>query len=196
MVRTPTSIARKLALIGLLCVASAAGGLWGGVQWQRGRDAIVDKAALQAQVDALSQAAERIRAAGVDQVLNLQTSARRMDVLSTRYQGTLDDLNRSFGAQRLDFGRYLSSLRDQSGCRIGAVGLQWWTYYATGGASGAPARAAGVDSSDVDGAVSTGPADTAGRQPGSGSGHGGTHGPAVPPLPRRQGVAGGSGEDL
>ena len=191
-----STLPRRIAAVALLCIVHAAVGVWAGIEWQRGRDAISDRTVLQQQLADMGTAAADIRAAGLAQVLLQHGSAERMDSIANSYVETLHALDASFGAQRTAFGRYLATLRDRSDCRIGDVGLQWWTYYATGGAIAAPASAPGADLGGIEGVMSTGPADPNRRQPGGDRRNGGAGRADVPRLQAAPGEAGAGGDRL
>lgn len=190
-------IARVGRVVSLLIATSAAAGAsgwWAGVEWHKGQRAQADVVDLQADAQALRDAAAELRQNAANAAQDMRTSALRMDLIATNYVETLSGIDQLLDDQQHAFRSALASAdaADLLACRLGDFGLRWWTAAATGADADFDAGgAAGADPARADPAVPEAPADPGGRYGGGGAGSGAGDGAPIPPLRRWEGKAGG-----
>lgn len=164
------------ALVMLCVVAGIAGGagVYLGMRWERGTQAIADNvklhgdlAALEQQATKLHDNAEALRQAGIDIAQDFRTAAKRMDVISQDYEDERAANGNFYSEQRRRLqalGADRPELRD---LRLGDGVLEHWNQSNAGARSDAAAPAAAVDPDKPAAAVpdATGSA----QRPGDGS---------------------------
>jgi hypothetical protein len=166
---------RWLLTMGVVAACCLGVGLWAGVRWERGAQALSELqdtraqiGAQQNQIEALHTAALEIRDNAVNAAQDYRTAAMRMEDIANAY--ALHDQTRLRALDRaLDEAR-APLLRDRAdlwACDIGQQLLDHWNRAARGPGAASAAAAAAADPADAAGAVrSAAPGD---RQPGAGA---------------------------
>lgn len=145
-----------LLVVGLAAFAS---GLWGGYEWRKGRDAIVDAAALrQQQSDARKQLeelrglAQKASQRDANNAAAYRDAAARIGAIASELEST-NAKNRRFSLeQSQQMAALLRSRPDLSAVDIGADGLRIWNQ-SNQGAAGGTAPAGTGDRGRTDGAM-------------------------------------------
>ena len=122
----------KWIAVGVLALGALAGAFFAGVRWERGAQAIADRAALQSDIEALAKVAR-------DTAQDFRTAADRMDSISTVYQEARNESEEYFTTLRARWSRYWRSRPDLAGCALDADGIELWN-----AANAGPAAARGA----------------------------------------------------
>lgn len=151
---------RWLATMGIVAAIGLGVGVWAGARWERGaqalseanaqRDAIAQK---DRDIKAITEAAEKIRQAGVNAAQDYRTAALRLEDIANAYDQHDRARNRAFSLALEDARAPL--LRDRAdlwACDIGQQLLDHWNR-ASAGPDAGTAAAAAADPAGAAGAV-------------------------------------------
>ncbi len=129
-----TRIGPTLWLLAAVATSAGAGGFWAGREWTQGRTAQREVVDLRADATALREAAESLRQNSVATAQDARTAARRMDLIASQHQESLDAIDSLFVVQRdvLDAQLASAAAADLLRCRVGAFGVQIWNDAASG----------------------------------------------------------------
>lgn len=187
----PYALVAAVALV----LLSATGGFYAGQEFERGKAALAALPELRANNVALAEHAETIRRESIAAQDRFRRSALALELVRTRYEDSLNEIDRIAAAQGAALDEYLASRPELDAVRLDADGVRLWNAAArgtdpaqpaTGGASG---RAAQALPGDPAGAA-------AGRQRGGHAADVEASGDAVPAVPTPTGLAGGGAHHL
>ena len=178
-----------------LALLSATGGFYAGQEFERGKAALAVLPELRANNVALAEHAETIRRESIAAQDRFRRSALALELVRTRYEDSLNEIDRIAAAQGAALDEYLASRPELDAVRLDADGVRLWNAAArgadpaqpaTGGASG---RAAQALPGDPTGAA-------AGCQRGGHAADVEDSRDPVPPVPTQTGLAGGGARHL
>jgi len=149
----------KWIVVALVAIGVIAGAFFAGARWERGAQAIADRAVLQQNIEALSKVAR-------DTAQDFRTAADRMDGISTAYQEARDESEQYFTTLRAQWSRYWRSRPDLARCALDADGIELWNAANAGPAAARGAAVHGQPGPEAAGAAAAAPHD--GRPPGAG----------------------------
>jgi hypothetical protein len=171
------------AAAALLCgLAGLGGGVWLGMEWQRGKQAVADVVVLRSDVEALAQAAVQLRQAGVDIAQDFRTAHRKQEAIANDLDAKRDETRTFFERQRSAWQTFAAAHPELGACSVGPDGVQHWNT----AARGARAAAAAAEDRGRERARAV-PVDPAGAEPGNGAGDAGAVGSGSGAIPRLRG---------
>lgn len=178
-----------------LALLSAAGGFYAGQQYEQGRAAIAALPVLHANAAVLAQQAEALRVESIAAQDRFRRSALALELVRTRYEASLDEIDRIAAAHGAALDDYLAARPDLSEPRLDADGVRLWNAAARGaepaqptaaGASGRPAQPLPGDAAGAAG----------GRQRGGHAASVDAGSEAIPDLPQPPSLARGGTQKL
>jgi len=178
-----------------LALLSATGGFYAGQEFERGKAALAALPELRANNVALAEHAETIRRESIAAQDRFRRSALALELVRTRYEDSLNEIDRIAAAQGAALDEYLASRPELDAVRLDADGVRLWNTAARGtdpaqpAAGGASGRAAQALPGDPTRAA-------AGRQRGGHAADVEASGDAVPAVPTPTGLAGGGAHHL
>jgi hypothetical protein len=178
-----------------LSALSAVGGFYAGREFERGQVAIAALPALRADASALAEQADSLRRESVAAQDRFRRSALSLELVRTRYEDSLHEIERIAAAQGAALDAYLAARPELDAVRLDADGVRLWNAAARGTEAAQPAAAgaSGRAASDVPGA----PAGAAGGRERGGHAAGVDQGGrAAPQLPQGQAKPVGGAVDL
>lgn len=178
-------VGRVASLLIAVSATAAAGGVWAGIEWQRGQHAQTENRQLRDDATTLRTAAELIRARAIAIVQDMQTSAYRMEAINEANWEQLNAIDDLYEYHRSQFDRQLetAAAAELLACRLGALGMRHWNE-AAAGFTADPAAGTGADSVGAPNGVSADAADAGQRHGQRGDPHVAEGGASVPPMPR------------